>query len=391
MQRLKLQKTRTWETFTKDRLEKMSDSRIWTCTLSKTRFDDFMFAEHNLTTDGFIEHIKSIEEDHRDDELFAILQSWVDWMCDSFGLNTGSMRQYLSGINKYFRYQRIKITKEDFKDEIELPEEIREEKYALSIEEMQRFIPELMWKYQGFCIGLEGTGMRPIELMGTQKKHYHLINGRVVLEIPWYLTKKRMSRTVVFTKEFNPFIIPILKKLQDEEFAWTKRKTIPDSILNKYSHLNKDKAMNKAIKKFASDMLVTVRNTLNRALRRTNLNMKFETTGYSKINLYSFRGRFFTKALKLFNEDTAHAMIGHGAYLQDYQRRTLEEKMQLWEELETELLIFDLEKKNAEIKKLKEANKKLEDQERRISELESFKSEQTKSFQERLDSGIYAK
>ncbi len=99
LQCLQLQKTKTWDTFTKDRLEKMSDSRINTCVLAKIRFDAFLYSEHKIDTEGFIKHVKSIDEEHMDNEMFSVLQSWIDWLSDRFDLNSGSTKQYLSGMS----------------------------------------------------------------------------------------------------------------------------------------------------------------------------------------------------------------------------------------------------------------------------------------------------
>lgn len=143
----------------------MSDSRINCCELAKKRFDDYLYSEYKMNTDGFIKHIKSIPEDERDSELFSVLQAWIDWLVDSFDLNSGSVKIAFSGLNKYLRYHRIKITREDSNEEIEYPDEIREEKYPLSDDEIQLIIPSLMWKNQGFCVGLASGGMRPQELM----------------------------------------------------------------------------------------------------------------------------------------------------------------------------------------------------------------------------------
>ena len=118
----------------------------------------------------------------------------------------------------------------------------------------------------------------------------------------------------------------------------------------------------------ASGILGISLDVFNRVLTKVGLDMRYESTGYHKINLYCFRGSFFTKALKVHNDDTAHAMIGHGAYLQQYQRRTDDEKLELFEELEKEVLIFDLTKKDQQIKKLKEANTMLVDQAEEIKE-----------------------
>ena len=51
--------------------------------------------------------------------------------------------------------------------------------------------------------------------------------------------------------------------------------------------------------------------------------------------------------MRITDDDTAHALIGHGAYLQQYQHRTDEEKMELWQEIEPEILIGENKKKQA--------------------------------------------
>jgi len=367
---MQLQKPRNWDTFKKDRLDKMSDSIINGCTLAKSRFDQFLLGEYKLDTEKFIVHIKSIDEDDRDDELFAVIQSWIDWMSDTFELSRASTQQSFSRLNKYLWYRRIKITSHDIKDEIEWPEYVQEERYAASEDEFIRIISSLMWRNKGFCIGLASGGMRPVELMGTQKKHYSLINGRYKLEIPYYLTKKRISRTIFFSIEFTPYISKLLKSREDEDFVWTRRKQIPQSFFNKYSHLKKDKARIKAIKRFATDMLVVVRMSLNRKLRDLGLDMRYESSKEHKITLYSLRARFITRSLKILDGDVVHAIVGHGAYLQTYQRRTDEEKLELFLEVEDEILIFDQTRNTEKIHRLKEANTKLEDQAQELKEQE---------------------
>ncbi len=372
-QKLTLKKTRTWETFQKDRLEKMSDSVINACTLAKSRFDEFLYSEYDgLDTEKFIIHIKSLPEDDRDEELFSVLQSWVDWITDTFELNRASTIQSFSRLNKYLWYRRIKITSHDIKDEIDWPELIQEEKYAPSEDEFIKIISGMMWRNQGFCIGLASGGMRPVEQMGTQNKHYTLLpNGRYKLEIPYYLTKKRISRTIIFSKEYTPYIARRLKERQDEDdFIWTTRKNIPQSFFNKYSHLKKDRATIKAIKRFATDMLSVIRKSLKVVLKNLGLDMRYESTGEHKITLYSLRARFITRALKVLDGDVVHAIVGHGAYLQSYQRRTLEEKAELFEEVESEIMIFDQSKNIEKIRKLTDANKKVNELEDKVEAIQ---------------------
>jgi|APSaa5957512535_1039671.scaffolds.fasta_scaffold58972_1 integrase len=353
-QKMSLKKPRNWETFEKERLEKMSDSIIHACTLAKARFDEFLYSNYDgMSTEKFIVHIRSLDEDERDDELFQVLQSWVDWLSDTFDLNSASTRQAFSRLNKFLWYCRIKISSNDIKDEIEWPEDIQEERYAPTDDEFSQIVSNLGWRNRGFCIGLSCPGMRPVELMGTQKKHYSFVNGRWMIEIPYYLTKKRISRTTGFSKEFNPFITKLLKERSDEDFVWTKRRQVPESFFQKYSHLKDEKAKIKAIKRFATDMLTVVRISFNRKLKTLGLDMKYESTGEHKITFYSFRGRFVTRALKILDGDVVHAIVGHGAYLQTYQRRTIQEKAELIDVIESDIMIGDSARKKAQIEKMK--------------------------------------
>lgn len=369
-QKLSLKKPRTWDTFRKERLDKMSDSIIHGCVLSKSRFDEFLYSQYDgLDTDRFIDHVKSLNEDEIDDEMFPVLQGWIDWLSDNFDLNCASTKQAFSRLNKYLWYKRIKITAYDMRDEIEFPEYIQEEKYAPNETEFTNIVNAMIWRYQGFCLGLAGGGMRPVELMGTQKKHYTLIDGRYKLEIPYYLTKKRISRTVFLSKEVTSYITKLLNEREEDDFVWTKRKQVPKSFFQKYSHLKTDKARIKAIKKFATDMLTSVRISLGRRLVNLGLDMKYESTGEYKITLYSFRARFITRTLKVLDGDVVHAIVGHGAYLQTYQRRTDEEKMELFVDVESEIMIFDQTKNIQKIRKLKEANDKLGNQQKQIDEM----------------------
>jgi len=384
-QKLSLKKQRTWETFQKDRLDKMSDSIISACTLAKTRFDDFLYAEYNkLDTDKFITHIQSLPEDEREDDLFAILQGFIDWLSEKFDLSHGSVKQSFSRLNKYLWYKKIKVTAHDIKEELEWPELIQEEKYAPSEDEFISIVSALNWRNRGFTLTQGSVGSRPVEIMGTQKKHYTLINGQYKIEIPYYLTKKRISRTVYASIEATPYIARLLKEIQDEEFVWTKRKIVPQSLFKKYAHLKTEKAKIKAIKTFATYMLASVRLSLNLVLDNLGLDMRYEATGEHKITLYSFRARFITKALKVLDGDVVHAIVGHGAYLQTYQRRTDEEKLELFVEVAPYILLFDQTKNKEKIRKLQEANKKVGELEEKLTEEKEARLQSEKETKQTL-------
>jgi len=80
-------------------------------------------------------------------------------------------------------------------------------------------------------------------------------------------------------------------------------------------------------------------------------------------------------------------MVGHGAYLQVYQSRTGQQKKELWDEVEPEILVFDQSKKEQKIRDLEVAlnhttqlEERINDQDKRINELANSEKELVKAF-----------
>ncbi|MGH1567272.1 MAG: hypothetical protein ACRBB5_07650 [Nitrosopumilus sp.] len=72
-----------------------------------------------------------------------------------------TLRVYLSGINRYLKYQKIRIELKD----IELPMKIQEERYAILVEEIEKILEVVSYKRRGHYLALKDTGGRPDELL----------------------------------------------------------------------------------------------------------------------------------------------------------------------------------------------------------------------------------
>ena len=109
-------------------------------------------------------------------------------------------------------------------------------------------------------------------------------------------------------------------------------------------------------------------------------------SGTRKITLHSFRAFFFTRAARVHDENYAHMMTGHGGYLMEYDRLEEEQKLDMYLDLESELLVYDQTKNQLKIKKLQEANLKLSEQSEEISELKRRMAyiERTRSVHQEL-------
>jgi len=300
-----------------------------------------------VNLDSKIIEFKKLEEP--DEEMEELLQEWINHLVKNPPKKTELtpivLKHYANAVNAYLKYHRFRIDIRTLK----FPKQLYEEKYPVTVEEIQQILKVANWTKQAYYLCLISTGARPREILGLTKNDVTWIGDKYKALIPAELTKKGLSRTVFFSKECNPYLNQIMK--QDR--------------INLFPH-------NGNLHEAVSNEGRVFRGYCNKA----GLNQKHKTIGTFKINLYSFRRFFFTRALDLLKNDIAHALVGHGAYLQVYQSRTEQQKKEIWDEVESEVLIFDQSKKEQKIRDLEIAitqNKNLEEkferQEKQINSL----------------------
>jgi len=349
-QKLSLQKTKNFDNFKSEKLSKKSASYQDDVLRTLRRLDDYSAITHQKGRDEIIDHLRSINDiEEREDETMGWIQGFIDKISEANKISFKVLQVYLSHVKKYLKYFKIRI---DFGDEIELPSALLEERYAIPEDDIRAIIENAPWKYKGYFLSLDSSGARPIEIMALRKKDFLWMGNRWKAIIPAKYTKKKISRTIFFSVEVTPYLNKLLKEVQDNDRIWTKNAKCADDKLT-------------GARQNAGVMFRKICNKLG-------FTERYETTNFFKYNMYCFRANFFTKALRALvgDKDTAHAMIGHGAYLQNYQRRTDEEKLELFLEVEPSILVFDQSKNKEKILKLKEANTKLTEKIETINELE---------------------
>ncbi len=185
-------KEKNFENFLNDKIFNLSDSSKYNITYSNRIFDEFCQKKHNQSYDEIIKEAKN--DEYPDEFILEVIQDWVNSL--SKQLNHTTLVNYVSGINRYLKYQKIRI---DLRD-IEWPQNIQEERYAISIEEISKILRIASYERRAYYLALISTGARPGEIAGLRKKDIQLINGKYKALIPAYLTKKKMARTIVFSR-----------------------------------------------------------------------------------------------------------------------------------------------------------------------------------------------
>lgn len=354
MQSLRLQKLKTFENFKIEKLSKKSISYQDDVLRTLKRLDEFTILEHDRTRDDIIDYLRAMQSiEDREDETIGWIQGFIDKISVNGKISYKVLQVYLSHVKKYLKYFKIRV---DFGDEIELPPALLEERYAIPDDDIRQIIENAPWKYKGYFLSLNSSGARPIEIMALRKKDFSWTNKRWKAIIPAKYTKKNISRTAFFSLEVTPYLNKLLRDAKnDDDRIWTKNPKVIDDKLT-------------ASRQNAGVMY-------RKICSKLGFSDRYESTNFYKYNMYCFRSHFFTKVLRALTEDkdTAHAMIGHGAYLQNYQRRNDQEKEELYEEVESSLLVFDQTKNKEKIKKLMEANKKIDSLEDRLEIVEKEK------------------
>jgi len=300
------------------------------------------------------------------DETVEILQLFINWFSieawnnqsKKKGHSPNGVRNYASSIRKYLYYRGSPITKDDFDEHIELPAKIEKELHGLSLEEIHRILNSLSYDDKVLFMVQLSSGMRIGEMVQLRRKHFILDRERIIVKIPAKIAKFKRARTTFISKEAGLLLRVILKRLEDENLVFGTTEVLKTAENNKGAILRSH-------------------------LDNVGLGQRYEDTGNYQINTHSFRAYFITKVSR-HDENLAKLFAGEKGYLLQYDRLTDEEKLENYIEFEKDLLIFDLYRKDEEIKKLRIANTKLAEQDedilsqlKRIKQLEQTQKEQS--------------
>ena len=338
---MNLKKIRDKEKFY-EKISTKSESTINNTKRAIKLFDDFLMTMPDAGTksaddihEEVIAELNKMDTDECIDTGSDLLQDWIHYMGKN-NLGPQSVRIYFSTLNRYFHYRGIRFTPQDVSSNIVFPAKIKEEKHPLAVHEIRKILDVAMWKKKGLYLTLASSGMRIGEAVLLRKRDFDMQLSRIRCRIPAKITKTNTGRTTFISKEAASFVIPRLKRINDDDRVFGTHEN------GKFSAISENQALAKYVK-------------------RTGLDEKY-TTGFNKITLHSFRAFFFTRAARTHDENYAHMMIGHGGYLLQYDRLTDEEKLDMYVTMEPELMILDQNRNEKKIEKLQEQNSKLADE-----------------------------
>jgi len=336
-----LKTNRTKQSF-KDRLEKKAPGTRELYKIAFRNFEKFCNDHYSRSTEEVFTELTVVDEQ----AVYDTIQDWIDWnVTHQKGAST--VRMWFSCINNYLRYKGIKI---EAKENIDFPKKIEEELYPLQLEDIHKIFSVASFDKKCLYLCQISSGMRIGELLQLKKKDIE-VKERIMIKIPAEYTKSKKGRTTFFSKEVQKMLIPKLKQLSDDDF-----------LFGKHSRTS--------LKSKSGNELITLANYLG----KIGLEERYDN-GHHKITTHSFRAYFITKVSR-HDPNFAKKLAGQKGYLLQYDRMTDEEKLEKYLAMESDLLIFDESKKNAEIEKLRNDKTKYSNL---AKDFEEFK-EEVKSY-----------
>jgi len=334
-----------------------STSTVDFCKGALLSFDKFVFTKFGKdSTEQVIDDIKKLPESRHESVMIDLFQKYLHWKHEDSKASTSVA--YYQTVVEYFSYHQLRINHYNLRRDIILPQDPKNMKYAVTLSEIRKIIDYSKPKRKALYTVLISSGMRIGETLGLKKRDFDFSQDRICITIPAKLTKKNIQRQTYISKEAQHYLIPIIKKMNQDELIFSSNKDIRKSVDNE------------------------ILNFWN-LRKKAELDIKYDNSNNHKISLHSFRAFFETQASNTHGLEYAHALIGHSGYLEQYYRLSEEDRLEKYIELEPKITIGEDFKNKIKIEKQNKKISEFEKEKMKYNNLtidfEEFK-EEMKSF-----------
>jgi len=286
---------------------------------TKRQFEAFCLEEGSSIEEA-IEEMK-ITKNKKD--IFKALQSWVNWL-NRNGISESSIPTYFSHIRTFLYYHGIPITDQERKKEIKYPKILEDEKHGLTVDEIKQIMNVASPKRKAEYMMLLSSGLRIGESVQLRKKDLELVGKNFMINVRGEYTKTGKGRKCFMSLEATRMVLPIWKRTNGLIFG-----------------TNEDREK--------SCLAEHVR--FNAYRENAGLLEKYGHSSHFYISLHSFRSFFVTKVSR-HDPNIAKRLAGQKSYLEQYDRLTTQEKLEVYKEAEPNLFIYEQKPKSEEILEL---------------------------------------
>jgi integrase len=306
-----LTKQRTFETFL-NLTKNESTRRTQKSTLN--HFGRYCFEQFGRSLETVIEDLKIVSREDSQ-KLEDLLQEYIS---NGFKENSASrtVRTHYSIITTYLKYRKIIFDKDDLRRVLRFPRVSYDELIPMNRDIIRKFIDYASPTEKAKLLIQASSGLRNQEVCGLRKKDIQTNTVRWVIHVSSKLGKGSKARITFISNETKRFLKPIIEKLDSDDLIFISDNT---SLYNSKQY---------ELKKF------------DRLRERIGLIQKYESGSRHVYTTHSFRAFFITQCEKI-HDGFGHSLSGHSRYMQQYERYTLDEKLNFYMEIEPSLSIYD--------------------------------------------------
>ncbi len=270
---------------------------------SLTSFQKFIKSEYKHTEKEIIDELKTSPNDAKYIFLQKLIRYWA-----KNNLSPATMSNYFVFIRNYLRFQGVKTTREEVKDLIQFPKQVKEIRQPITTDMFKEILIASHNKYKALFLILGSSGMRIGETLNLRIKDVDLNLDPVRIHLSPKITKTVQGRETYISQE----ALEALKKIMNKSNPEGRLLDIEYGAAQRYIHYVRVK---------------------------TGFIAKYSNEKNYQVNIHAFRAFFFTQATLKHGGDYAHAVTGHGAYLAQYLRIPPETREKMYKELEPNVTI----------------------------------------------------
>ena len=311
-------------------------------------------------------------------DVYQVLNKYVVYL-DKNEIKPRGIKSALSCVKGYLTSMGIEVYSEKCKQLIKLPKIRKVKKEPLTKEILIKLLHVLPVKLRTAVLIAVSSGMRIGEIAEMTIEDIEFNSDPVSINIRAETTKTREERDTFISKEASEALRDYLTRF----FGWREDKQnknlLGRKIFGRTSKTTNKMEFSLSEQKRNAGLLQT---TLYRSIENIPELFKFNKEGRKIIHFHAFRDFFYTQVSTISGSNFAHALMGHGEYLDTYYVLASKQKISLYKKAEPYITISDYSKIEKDLEKIQEQNSDILDQ---YQKLERYLRQKDPSFPKFLE------
>lgn len=234
--------------------------------------------------------------------LYDTLDEWVGWL-DKQGLKPKTIVDYNSAVKRFLVFCGYEIDEKKFRNKVSTPRVMKIAEEPLKMEQVRQLLTvgKPNPRMRALILLLLSSGMRFTEALSLTVNDLDLKSKPAKASLRAEITKGKRARVAYMSDEAKDAVSEVVKGASPDRFVFDYSGDI-----------------------WSRNKIATV--TFRRVVARAGLGERLENHRIHKIHFHIFRKYFLTKGSDVIGEHAAHALCGHGFYMDTYYQKSEEER-----------------------------------------------------------------